>query len=219
MNINNCGSITINKVTQNEPVPGTQSFAYTTTKTTSSPFADFSLKNGESETFAGIDPGTYTVTEAAQTAPWSFVSLTCNTATGVTITGQQVSIALGIGANVTCTYTNRFNKAQPTIATTQDLIPNDNLTLSGGLGTPTGSVVFNLYAPGDPTCAGTPAFTQTVTTAVNGTYSTTNTGPTAFHATTAGTWRWASSYSGDASNDPATSACGVEQFTIVNSAP
>lgn len=213
VNIDNCGSITINKVTQNEPVPGTQSFSYTTSNLTPS---SFSLKNAESRTFSALPAGTYTVTEGAQTAPWSFVSLVCNTTTGVTITGQQVSIALGNGQDVTCTYTNRFNKAQPTVATTQDLIPNDNFILSGGLGTVTGSIVFKLYAPSDATCAGTPALTQTVTVNGNGTYSTTN---TTFHATTAGTWRWTSTYSGDAFNLPATSACGVEQFTIVNSAP
>jgi hypothetical protein len=209
VNITNCGSITINKVTQDEPVPGTQSFTYTT----SSNLTGFSLKNSESKSFPGIPAGNYTVTEGTQTAPWSFVSLTCDTTTGVTITGQQVSIALGNGASVTCTYTNKFTKGQPTVATTQDLIPNDNFTLSGGLGTPTGTVTFNLYAPTDATCAGAPAYTQTVTI-TNGAAATTN---TTFHATAEGTWRWASSYSGDASNDPASSACGVERFTIANS--
>lgn len=212
VNIDNCGSITINKVTQDEPVPGTQSFSYTT----SANLSGFSLVNGGSKVFTALPAATYTVTEGAQTAPWSFVSLVCDTTTGVTITGRQVSIALGNGQDVTCTYTNKFTKAQPTVATTQDLIPNDNFILSGGLGTVTGSIVFKLYAPSDATCAGTPALTQTVTVNGNGTYSTTN---TTFHSTTAGTWRWASAYSGDAFNLPATSACGVEQFTIVNSAP
>lgn len=218
VNIDNCGSITINKVTQNEPVPGTQSFAYTT----SSNLSGFSLTggtSGNSKAFTALRSGTYTVTEDAQTAPWSFVSLTCDTTSGVTITGQTVSIALGNGADVTCTYTNLFTKAQPTVATTQDLIPNDNFILSAGLGTPSGSITFNLYAPSDATCSGTPAFTQTLTVSGNGTYSTTNTGANVFHATAEGTWRWASSYTGDASNNAAVSACGVEQFTIDNSAP
>lgn len=212
VNISNCGSITINKVTQDEPVPGTKSFDYTTTNLTP---ASFSLVNGGSQAYNGLAAGTYSVTEGAQTAPWSFVSLVCSTATGVTITGQQASIVLGPGQNVTCTYTNKFTKGQPSITTAQDLIPNDNLTLSGGIGTPTGTVTFNLYSPSDATCAGTPAYTQTVNVS-NGTAATTN---TTFHATAEGTWRWASSYSGDAFNDPATSACGVEQFTIDNSVP
>jgi hypothetical protein len=73
---------------------------------------------------------------------------------------------------------------------------------------------MSLYGPADPTCAGTPALTQTVNVSGSGTYSTTN---TTFVASTAGTWRWASSYTGDSNNNGATSACGVERFTIVNS--
>jgi hypothetical protein len=30
------------------------------------------------------------------------------------------------------------------------------------------------------------------------------------------TWRWASSYTGDANNEPTSSTCGTEQFTILN---
>lgn len=312
--INNCGSITIKKVTQNEPVPGTQSFSYTT----SSNLTGFNLTNGGSQTFAPLTAGTYSVTEGNQTAPWNFVSLTCDTTSGVTITGQQVSIALANSQNVTCTYTNHYTnspsiattlsgttvpvggtvhdsasltgatstaggtvtytvysdnactagardagtvtvtngvvpdsnaltfntagdfywqavysgdannngatsvctsehvvitKAQPSVSTAQDLIPNDNFTLSGG-SSPTGTITFNLYGPSDTTCSLAPALTQTVTVASgNGTYGTTN---TTFHSTTAGTWRWASSYSGDSNNQSASSACGVENFTINN---
>ncbi|ASN51130.1 hypothetical protein [Sinomonas sp. R1AF57] len=118
------------------------------------------------------------------------------------------------GASSTCTEEHLVvTKAQPTVATAQDLIPNDNFTLSGGFGTPGGSITFNLYAPTDATCSGTPALTQTVPVSGNGTYSTTN---STFHAATAGTWRWASTYSGDANNLTASSACGVENFTITN---
>jgi hypothetical protein len=35
-------------------------------------------------------------------------------------------------------------------------------------------------------------------------------------ASTEGTWRWKVSYLGDDENQPSTSACGVEQFTITN---
>ncbi|MEA5454180.1 hypothetical protein SPF06_05530 [Sinomonas sp. JGH33] len=314
VNIANCGSITIKKVTQNEPVPGTQSFSYTTSNLTP---ASFSLVNNGTKAFTKLGTGTYGVTEGAQTAPWNFVSLTCDITSGVTITGQTVSIVLAANENVTCTYTNHYTNsptiattlsattitvggtvhdsatltgesstaggtvtytvytnntcsagaqdagtlnvtngvvpdsnaitfnttgtfywqavysgdannngatsactseqlvvspAQPTVATAQDLIPNDNFTLSAGF-SPTGTITFNLYAPSDSTCSGTPALTQTVTVNGNGTYSTAN---TTFHATTAGTWRWASSYSGDSNNLTASSACGVENFTIVN---
>ena len=118
------------------------------------------------------------------------------------------------GATSTCTdETLVVAKKQPAASTAQDLIPNDSFTLSGGFN-PTGSITLKLYAPGDTTCSGTPALTQTVTVNGNGTYSTTN---TTFHATTEGTWRWASSYTGDGNNESASSACGIERFTIANS--
>jgi hypothetical protein len=105
------------------------------------------------------------------------------------------------------------NPKQPSASTAQHLRPNDSFTLSGGF-SPTGSITFNLYAPSDATCSGTPALTQTVTVSGNGTYDTTN---TTFIASAEGTWRWASSYTGDTSNLPATSSCGTERFTIANS--
>jgi hypothetical protein len=118
------------------------------------------------------------------------------------------------GATSTCTdETLVVNPRQPTVSTAQNLIPNDNFTLSGGFN-PTGTITFNLYDPSDATCSGTPALTQTVNVNGNGTYSTTN---TTFTASTEGTWRWASSYSGDNNNQTATSSCGTERFTIANS--
>jgi hypothetical protein len=101
---------------------------------------------------------------------------------------------------------------QPAISTAQNLIPNDDATITGGF-SPTGSVTFSLYSPANATCSGTPALTQTVSVTGNGTYSTTN---TTFIASTSGTWRWLVTYTGDANNKPTTSACGVENFTIVN---
>ena len=103
-------------------------------------------------------------------------------------------------------------KKQPAMTTAPNLIPNDDATISGAF-TATGTITFDLFSPADATCAGTPAFTQTVNVNGNGTYSTTN---TSFVASTLGTWRWQVSYSGDANNNPTTSACGVESFTIAN---
>jgi hypothetical protein len=325
VNISNCGSITIKKVTTNAPSGDTTSFAYTT----SANLSGFSLKNGDSKTFSALPAGNYSVTEGAQTAPWSFVDLTCDTSSGVSIdkTTQTVSIALATSENVTCTYTNHYtnsptikttlssgsvtvgsavhdsatlsgasatasgsvtynvytdnecksllqsagtktvtnglvpdsdavtftsagdyywqavytsdnsdnngatsvctdehlvvNKAQPAASTAQDLIPNDSFTLSNGYGTPTGSITFSLYSPANvnnATCTGTADYTEKVTVNGNGTYSTGNgtTVTPAFHATAEGTWNWTSSYSGDSNNLAATSACGVEHFTIAN---
>jgi hypothetical protein len=105
------------------------------------------------------------------------------------------------------------NRARPGISTAQNLLPNDDATISGGFGTPGGSITFNLFSPSAATCAGTPAYTQTVSVSGNGTYSTTN---TTFLASNEGTWRWQVSYTGDSNNEGATSACGVEHFTIDN---
>jgi hypothetical protein len=67
----------------------------------------------------------------------------------------------------------------------------------------TGTIEFALYAPGDTTCTGTPAFTATKTvTAAATTYESGNFTPTA-----AGTYHWTASYSGDFENTPAASSC------------
>jgi hypothetical protein len=106
------------------------------------------------------------------------------------------------------------NKLQPGVVTAQHLIPNDDFTLSGATSNAGGTITFKLYAPSDATCSGAAALTQTVNVNGNGTYSTTN---TSFVASTEGTWRWQSSYSGDSNNQAATSSCGTERFTIANS--
>ncbi|WP_436495285.1 prealbumin-like fold domain-containing protein [Actinokineospora sp. HUAS TT18] len=106
-----------------------------------------------------------------------------------------------------------ITKIQPGMTTAQTLLPNDSSTLTGATAGAGGSITFKLFSPADATCAGTPALTETVSVSGNGTYSTTNT--TVF-ASTEGTWRWLVTYSGDANNEPTTSACGVENFTIDN---
>jgi len=105
-------------------------------------------------------------------------------------------------------------KNQPSVVTAQNVIPNDTFTLSGATGNAGGSVTFWLYAPGDTTCSGAVQLTQTVAVSGNGAYATTN---SSFVASTEGTWRWRSTYSGDANNLSAVSACGTERFTIANS--
>ncbi len=119
------------------------------------------------------------------------------------------------GAASACTSEHLVvGKNQPMVSTAQNLLPNDLFTLSGATLNATGTITFNLFAPSDATCAGTPAYTETVIVNGNGTYTTHN---ITFFASTEGTWRWKSSYSGDANNNPASSACGVERFTIANS--
>jgi len=73
------------------------------------------------------------------------------------------------------------------MGTAQNLIPNDDSTLSGATSNAGGTITFNLFSPSDANCAGLPAYTQTVNVSGNGTYHTTN---TTFVASAEGTWRW-----------------------------
>jgi hypothetical protein len=80
---------------------------------------------------------------------------------------------------------------------------SDQATLAGGVN-PTGTITFTAYGPDDATCANPPAYTSDpVTVGGNGNYG----NSPAFIPETAGTYRWQASYSGDAGNDAATTAC------------
>ena len=127
------------------------------------------------------------------------------------------TITLAAGDAKTCTITNTHQMVTPTITTTPNpsvaqflTVLNDSATLSGGYGTPGGSITFNLYPPSDTTCAGTPAYTQTVTVTDNGTY---NTSP-GLAANLAGEWNWTADYLGDTWNNPASSGCGQEKVSV-----
>ena len=111
------------------------------------------------------------------------------------------------------------NPAEPSITTVpselagsvNDLL-NDTATLSGGHQFDgSGTITFNLYGPGAPTCGGTPAYTETVTADHNGDYTTSN---TTILADTAGIWNWTATFSGDGNNTQALSGCGEEEVGI-----
>ena len=78
--------------------------------------------------------------------------------------------------------------------------------VSGG-SNPTGTIEFKLYGP-NPTgdCSGAVVADETVTVTGNGTYTT----PQSVLPPGPGVYGWAASYSGDASNSPAT---GCEPLT------
>lgn len=97
------------------------------------------------------------------------------------------------------------------IHTKQFLIPNDSMTLTNGAGA-TGNVVFKLYGPNNPKCAGTPDYQESQPIS-GGSATTTN---STFFASTPGTWRWVVVYPGDANHPRAVSGCGREKFTIVD---
>jgi hypothetical protein len=90
----------------------------------------------------------------------------------------------------------------------------DAATLSGGL-SPTGTITWNLYGPGDTSCS-TPIKTFTETVSGNGTY----TSPT-YTTTSTGTYRWIASYSGDANNLSTAGACNDpnEESTVGKASP
>jgi 6-phosphogluconolactonase (cycloisomerase 2 family) len=80
---------------------------------------------------------------------------------------------------------------------------SDAATLGGGA-SPTGTMTFKVFGPGDTTCA-TPLATSTATVSGDGTY---NSAP--FTTTTFGTYQWIASYGGDANGNAAISgACGA----------
>jgi len=110
-------------------------------------------------------------------------------------------------------------KASPTLTTAPQpgssqlgWYVSDRANLSGG-NSPTGTLSFALYRPGDPTCS-VAAFTWTVGVNGNGDYYSSS-----FPVDTVGTWRWRVAYSGDANNEPATSGCSEEAFTVAKATP
>jgi hypothetical protein len=69
---------------------------------------------------------------------------------------------------------------------------------------PTGTIVFEAFGPGDPTCAGVAAFEDSVPVADNGEFSSAG-----FVPGTAGTYSWSAHYSGDGENEPADAECAT----------
>ena len=163
-------------------------------------------------TTGAVAAGTVTVTNG--TVPDSS-PITFNTAGDYYWQAVYSGDASNNGATSVCTSEHLVvTKKQPAMTTAPNLIPNDDSTITGATATATGTITFNLFSPAaGASCSGTPAYTQTVNVSGNGTYSTSN---TSFIASALGTWRWQVSYSGDANNQPTSSACGVESFTIAN---
>jgi Bacterial Ig-like domain (group 3) len=90
----------------------------------------------------------------------------------------------------------------------------DKATLSGGV-TPTGTISFNVYGPGDTTCS-TPLSPAPASATVNGDGDYTS-GP--FTTTAAGTYLWIATYSGDANNPPVSTKCGdANESSVVGKA-
>jgi hypothetical protein len=105
---------------------------------------------------------------------------------------------------------------QSTISTTPSatfsVTLNDTATVTGD--SPTGNVLFKLYAAGDSTCSGSTIFEKTVALS-SGTASTTDAGTSTGSnvVTAAGTYRWSAIYEGDGGNEGSSSLC-AESATV-----
>jgi HYR domain len=125
----------------------------------------------------------------------------------------------------TGSFTVTVEKASPTITTsatasasTAGTTISDVATLSGGIA-PTGTITFNLFGPiifgSYNPCSGSPAFTSTSAVSYTAT-ATSDFIP--WGGLLPGTYRWVASYSGDPTNNTATTACGdLGETSIVSS--
>jgi len=87
----------------------------------------------------------------------------------------------------------------------------DTATLTGTTNA-TGNITFSVYGPDDPTCSGEPFFLSSAGVAGNGVYTSGTWFPNL-----AGTYTFVARYSGDANNQPLTSACADPLETVVAS--
>ncbi|MBX4190126.1 hypothetical protein KW791_02425, partial [Candidatus Parcubacteria bacterium] len=172
------GTIVIHKNT----VPdAAQDFGFTTTGLTPTTFnldddADPTLSN--TQTFTGVNAGTYSVTENANAA--YAVTISCTDPSGGTSTNNASRVAninLAAGETVDCTYTNTLQQGHLTLVKT---VTNDN----GGAAFP---LDWTLSATGPTPISGVTGNAAITNAAVNaGTYTLAeSTGPTGY---TAGSW-------------------------------
>ncbi|MFC4016313.1 choice-of-anchor P family protein, partial [Nonomuraea purpurea] len=163
---------------------------------------------------ASLTPGSRTVTSGDDATFTETVSVGAEAVPGSTITCKVDFLINGVlSPGFTETITEHVPKATPSIATTPSgSVPaggnvSDTATLSGGYH-PTGTVTFQLFAPGDTDCA-KPIATRTGTVSGSGTAASGNVTIGA-----AGTYRWSATYSGDDHNNSVTSPCSAEQVIV-----
>ena len=96
-------------VIQKVTVGGDGTFDYTATGGISSAFSITTAGGTGQTTFADISAGTYTVTESAPPAGWTFTNLVCvdeDNGSSVDLNLRKATIDLDPGETATCTYTN-----------------------------------------------------------------------------------------------------------------
>ncbi len=149
VNITNCGTIKIHKVTEN----GDGTFGYTTTGGLSP--ATFNLSNGQTRTYGPdtVVPGPYSVTESTVPSGWTLKNLTC-TATG---SGTSASPSLA-------TATASITMAPQGVVDCTSV--HDSATLTGATADAGGTVTYKVYTDSACTLNPVDAGTKTVTNGV-----------------------------------------------------
>ncbi len=131
-------------------------------------------------------------------------------------TYQWVASYSGDGANKAVASTKTAEKvslANLTISTISNspvflgsgILVTDSATLSGGYN-PTGTIIFVLFAPN-----GRAVDTESVTVNGDGNYNT----PTGYMPSTAGTYQWVASYSGDGNNKAVSTSLKSDPVTVI----
>jgi len=182
--------------------------------------------SGEGTGVLTVLAGSYDISELAGTNTSfsdysSDVACTGGALSGVSGEKRAGSVAVGTNAHVVCTFTNTFLKKSPTLETNAGgpyrvdengkALLTDSATLTGATSDAGGTVTFTLYGP-DPT-PGSDASDDCVVVAGTATASVSGgivapSSPAV--AVGMGSYHWTASYSGDSSNNSATSACGAE---------
>ncbi|MFH1229297.1 MAG: hypothetical protein V1678_02635 [Candidatus Aenigmatarchaeota archaeon] len=163
--------------------------------------------------FGNLPPGTYTVTEGAEPSGWSFTSLSCTPTQSISDTTATITLSTSSSGVVNCTYTNTINKLTPTIATTLSATSvnvgtavHDSSALTGATSTAGGTVTYTVYTDNACTLNAQSAGTKTVTNGIV---------PNSDSLTLAvGSYYWQAVYSGDSSNNGASSTCTEEHLTV-----
>jgi hypothetical protein len=189
---------------------------WTLTATGSGGFSD----SGDSSTHHGVTAGVqYTLSESTVTGYDQVGDWSC---TGGTFVAPN-KITLVLGDDVTCTVANDDQKNTPTGGTTMGWKVNDSASFAiraGASDASTATITFKLYSDADgvkddDTCTAAnqvgSASTVTVTLS-NG--DATASGDSADFTVGTGHYFWVATYSGDAYNNSASTACGSEVTTI-----
>ncbi len=181
---------------------------------------------GGTITFKAYGPGTDCSGSAAFTSspvavsgngtygPVSFTPATAGTYRWIASYSGDAKNSSATGVCNATGETDTVNKVTPSIATQASGTVvvggsiSDTATVSGG-SSPSGTVTFVLYGPGDTTCQ-TPIFTSANRPLSGGSATSAS-----FTTTQAGTYRWIATYNGDANNNSVSGACNDANESVV----